>query len=140
MSDEHPVQPLAAYIKIGTNGEPSLEGFRCAKCGEVLLETRRACPKCAAPDSLRPTPLSDRGTVFSYTIVHRSFPGIQTPFISAIVELEGGGFIKGNLLGVKCEANDAIFRTRVRIEFDRVPARADRPELLRHVFVPIEEQ
>jgi len=30
-------------------------------------------------------------------VVHRSRPGVVTPFVSAIVELDGGGVLKGTL-------------------------------------------
>ena len=32
--------------------------------------------------------------------MHRAFPGIEVPFISAIADLEGGGTIKTNLIGI----------------------------------------
>ena len=34
--------------------------------------------------------LSNKGKLYSYSIVFRSFPGIDVPYISAIVDLEGG--------------------------------------------------
>ena len=33
--------------------------------------------------------------------MHRSFPGIEVPYVSAIVDLEGGGTIKGNLINIE---------------------------------------
>jgi hypothetical protein len=45
--------------------------------------------------------LSNAGTLYTYSIVCRSFPGIEVPYISAVVDLDGGGTIKGNLIGVE---------------------------------------
>jgi uncharacterized OB-fold protein len=132
------VQPLGSFIHIGPDGVPSLHGFRCSSCGEVLLEHRRGCPNCAALGTLEPTKLSDRGTLFTYTIVHRSFPGIKTPFVSAIVKLDSGGFLKGNLERVVPAPAHLPFDMPVRVEFERLPApTASEPDRLRHIFVPL---
>jgi uncharacterized OB-fold protein len=131
-------QPLSPIIKMDSVGKPFLQGFRCSSCGEVLLEHRRGCPKCAAVASLAPVALSDRGTIFSYTIVHRSFPGIKTPFVSAVVELDGGGFVKGNLEGVNPTPFDVKFDMGIRVVFDQLVGGDGKP-LLRYVFVPISE-
>ena len=42
--------------------------------------------------------LSNKGKLYNYTVVHRNFPGVPVPFISAIVDLDGGGCLKGNLV------------------------------------------
>ena len=51
--------------------------------------------------SSRASKLSNRGELYVYSIVHRSFPGIEVPYVSAIVDLEGGGTVKGNLIGIE---------------------------------------
>jgi uncharacterized OB-fold protein len=133
-------QPLASFIKVDAAGVPYLEGVRCTSCKEVLLEPRRGCPKCASIGTLEPARLSETGRLFSYTIVHRSFPGIETPFVSAVVELDGGGFLKGNLIGVDPQAAGPRFDMRVRVTFDhpKVPGKLDL-DVLRYVFVPDNE-
>jgi uncharacterized protein len=133
----HTLQPLASFIKVDSAGVPYLQGVRCTHCGEVLLESRRACPKCASIGTLEPVRLSETGRLFSYTIVHRSFPGIETPFISAVVQLDGGGFLKGNLIGVDPRPEALRFEMPVRVSFDhpKVPGKLDL-DLLRYVFVP----
>jgi uncharacterized OB-fold protein len=47
--------------------------------------------------------MADTGTVRSYTIVHRAAPGVVVPFVSAIVELDGGGVVKANIRDVEPE-------------------------------------
>jgi uncharacterized OB-fold protein len=133
----HPLQPLASFIKVDGTGVPYLEGVRCTSCGEVLLESRRGCPKCASIGTLEPVRLSQTGRLFSYTIVHRSFPGVETPFVSAVVELDGGGFLKGNLVDVDPQPAALPFEMPVRVRFDhpKVPGKLDF-DLLRYVFVP----
>ena len=59
------------------------------------------CSKCGARDQLAAVKLGTKGKLYAYSIVHRSFPGIEVPYISAIVDLEGGGTLKGNLISVE---------------------------------------
>jgi uncharacterized OB-fold protein len=133
----HALQPLASFIKVDPAGLPYLEGVRCTSCGEVLLESRRGCPKCASIGTLEPVRLAETGRLFSYTIVHRSFPGVVTPFISAVVELDGGGFLKGNLVGADPEPSTLEFGMPVRVSFDHPKVTGKNElDLLRYVFVP----
>jgi uncharacterized OB-fold protein len=132
------LQPLASCIHLGDDGHPYLQGFQCSSCREVYLEHRRGCPKCAAVNSLQPARLSEQGKLFSFTIVHRSFPQIKTPFISVVVELEGGGFIKGNLEGVDPVPAQVRFNMPVRVRFDQLVSGSGKPDLLRYYFVPME--
>jgi uncharacterized protein len=92
--------PVAEYLKDGDGG-PYLEGQACEKCQAIFLGDRAYCGRCFARGSLRPKRLSNRGTLYVYSIVHRSFPGIPVPYVSAIVDLEGGGTVKGNLIGIE---------------------------------------
>lgn len=92
--------PAVPFLKLPEDGDPYLEGQRCKECSAVFLGERSVCSKCGARDQLEAVRLSNRGNLYVYTIVHRSFPGIQVPYVSAIVDLEGGGTVKGNLVGV----------------------------------------
>ena len=56
------------------------------------------CAACGARNKMSAVKLSNEGKLYNYTVVHRNFPGVPVPFISAIVDLEGGGTLKGNLV------------------------------------------
>ena len=92
--------PVVDFLKIPDGGEPFLEGQKCGGCGAVFLGKRSTCSKCFARDRIQPVKLSNKGTLYVYSIVHRSFPGIEVPYVSAVVDLEGGGTVKGNLIKV----------------------------------------
>jgi uncharacterized OB-fold protein len=92
--------PVVEWLKAGDGG-PYLEGQACEKCQAIYLGERAHCARCFARGSLRPKRLSNRGTLYVYSIVHRSFPGVPVPYVSAIVDLEGGGTVKGNLIGIE---------------------------------------
>ena len=61
------------------------------------------------------TRLSNRGKLYVFSIVHRSFPGVEVPYISAIVDLEGGGTLKGNLINIEPDPKKLKFDMPVEI-------------------------
>lgn len=93
--------PAVPIIHIGDDGEASLMGSRCANCGQTYPGERMACASCGRRDAIEPVRLGNRGTLYNYTIVHRSYPGVAVPFVSAIVDLEGGGSLRGTLIDVE---------------------------------------
>jgi uncharacterized OB-fold protein len=70
-------------------------------------------------------PLSNRGTLYTFTIVHRSFPGVAVPYVSAVVDLEGGGTIKGNLINVEPDPQQIAFGMPVDVVFGDALGRKD---------------
>lgn len=117
--------PAARHLRIPDEGDPYLEGSRCAQCGAVFLGEREYCSKCGAGD-LDTVKLADRGELYSYCIVHRSFPGIDVPYVSAIVDLEGGGTVKGNLIKVEPDPARIPFGMPVRVVYGDALGRKDR--------------
>ena len=117
--------PVVEYLKLPKDGEPYLEGHRCERCGAVFVGARDHCSKCGARNSMKTTRLSTKGKLYSYSIVHRSFPGIDVPYVSAIVDLEGGGTVKGNLVGVEPDPNEIEFDMPVEVFFDDALGRKD---------------
>lgn len=84
-------------IRVGDAGEAWVEVFRCADCGAVMLEQPRACRSCASRQPLEAFRPAPTGTLYSWAVVHRSYPGIAVPFVSAVVDLDGGLTLKGTL-------------------------------------------
>ena len=118
--------PVVGFLKIPENGEPYLEGHRCQSCGAVFLGARDNCSKCGARGKMEAFRLGNRGKLYSYSIVHRSFPGIEVPYVSAIVDLDDGGAIKGNLIDVDATDPAAItFDMPVEVVFDDALGRKD---------------
>lgn len=61
--------------------------------------------------------LSRSGKIHTYSIVHRSFPGIETPFVSAIIALDGGGSVQATVKDISIEDPDALFGQPVELVF-----------------------
>jgi len=83
-----------------------LEVQRCAGCGHLHWPPSVLCPRCLAGDTAW-VPLSGRGTIYSYIIVHRpQHPAFfdDVPYNVAIVELEEGIRMHTNIVGCPNEA------------------------------------
>lgn len=112
-------KPVVPFLKIPASGEPYLAGVKCKKCGEVYVggEARQACAKCGSREPLEAVKLANTGKLYNYTIVHRNFPGIPVPFVSVIVDLDGGGTLKGNLIDVNPVPDAIKFDMPVKVVF-----------------------
>jgi uncharacterized protein len=118
--------PVVDFLKIPESGEPYLEGHKCAACGAMYLGPRAACAKCGARDQIAATRLANEGQLYVYSIVHRSFPGVDVPYVSAIVDLDGGGTLKGNLIGVEPDPAKIKMGMPVRVVYKDALGRKDR--------------
>jgi len=118
--------PVVDFLKIPAEGEPYLEGHRCKKCSAMYLGPRQTCAKCSAQGEMEAVRLSNRGELYSFSIVYRSFPGIDTPYISAIVDLEGGGTVKGNLVDIEADPKNIEFGMPVEVVYRDALGRKDK--------------
>ena len=118
--------PAVPYLKIPEDGDPYLEGHRCDACGATFLGERSVCSKCGARDQMSAVKLAETGKLYSYSIVHRSFPGIDVPYVSAVVDLDDGTAIKGNLINVEPDPEKIPFDLPVKVVYDDALGRKDR--------------
>lgn len=86
--------PVVDYLTLGD--APHLTSRKCATCGALYFDRRNACAKCFGRE-FGTAELARTGTVRAFTFVGR----VKKPFISVIVDLDGGGVVKTNLLGVE---------------------------------------
>jgi len=113
------LRPIVPYLVNDENGEPALQGSKCGACGEVFLGVCKVCARCCARGTMAPIWLAKSGSLYNYTTVYRSNPDVSTPFVSAIVDLDGGGTIMGNLVAPQ---NDIKFDMRVKLVFNKADA------------------
>tara|TARA_Y100001949_G_scaffold103948_1_gene87822 strand:+ start:91 stop:360 length:270 start_codon:yes stop_codon:yes gene_type:complete len=83
--------------------------------------------------------LGSKGKLYTYSIVFRSFPGIDVPYISAIVDLDDGGTLKGNLIDCDPDPEKIKFDMPVEIVFDDALGRkdADGNSYISYFFKPV---
>ncbi len=138
MSDPSGPLPVVPFLKL-TGGEPSLEGLACKACHKVFVDVRRHCAACGARDALEPRALGTRGVLHAYTIILRSFPGVPVPYVSAVVDMESGATLKGNLLRVAATPDEVRPGMKVRVVFDLAPQKdKEGRSYMAYAFVPDE--
>ncbi len=121
------VRPIVEYLQLPSEdlAEAFLQGLQCKSCGQTYTyePTRRACARCmgAAEDQFATVRLSDEGEVWVYTIVHQSFPGVETPFVGAIVDVPVVGdaehtvAVRANVVGVEPDPKQVSMGMRVKM-------------------------
>jgi uncharacterized OB-fold protein len=90
---------------------------RCTTCGHWQWTPLPACPHCLT-ETLAWTEVSGRGTVWSWTVVHRpASPAFRAPYVVAIVELADAPVrMLTDLVGV--DTGDVHIGLAVRVCFD----------------------
>jgi uncharacterized protein len=91
--------PIVDYLVLGDgdNDDAHLQANACASCGALYFDRRNGCARCGGTEFEKKT-LATSGTLRSFTIVHRAAPGVEVPYVSSVVELDGGGVVKANLV------------------------------------------
>jgi hypothetical protein len=117
-------RPIVPFLRLPDGGEPYLAGQRCGACGAVYLGRRLACSRCLATGPFTEVPLSRRGTLWVYSIVHQSMPGVPVPYVAAIVDLPEGVAVRANLVGV--EPDPAKLRFGMPVEMTTGVSQQDR--------------
>ena len=105
--------PYVGYLSLGN--DPHLVANRVQlvrgpvlRPAQRLRELRRA--RNSAPGGW-PTMASLR----AFTIVHRATPDVTVPYVSGIVDLDGGGVVKANIVGIDPEPGSLSLGMKVRL-------------------------
>lgn len=117
-------KPGNKVIRIGEDGGAWIEGFRCGDCGAVVAEQTLACRACAGRTPPEPFRAAQQGKLYSWSVVERSYPGIEVPFVSAIIDLDDGLTLKGTLKGV--DTSELRQGLPVSLEFDNAGGALDK--------------
>jgi len=104
--------PYVSYLHLG--GEPHLVAQECSSCGALFLDRRNACARCGTTQ-FQSRRLASDGTLRAFTIVHRATPDVPVPYVSAIVDLDGGGVVKANLVGIEPVPGQVALGMRVAL-------------------------
>lgn len=138
---EQLAEPIAAvpYVVIDADGDHHLVGSRCARCGSALLGRRVACAACGANDAISHIRLADTGRIRTCTVINRSYPGVPVPFVAAVVNIDGGGVVRGTFHGpISSDPVAEVGRpVRICIEDSGQRDPSGRP-YYSHVFRPLE--
>jgi uncharacterized OB-fold protein len=117
-------RPIVPFLRLPEDGEPYLAGQRCAGCGAVYLGKRRACSRCTQAGPFEEIRLSRRGTLWVWSIVHQSAPGIPVPYVVGVVDLPEGVSVRCNVIDV--EPDPARLRFGMPVEMTTGVSQQDR--------------
>jgi len=126
-------------FKIPSPGEePRLKGAKCKSCGELFFPARTKCRKCFAED-MEEISLSQRGKVYSYTIVRNATPGYTGPVPYAVgaVELPGGITILSPL--TQCQLDQLKIGMNVALVLEKLCEDEKGNDVISYKFRPCEE-
>jgi len=104
--------PYVGYLSLGD--DPHLIASECSTCGALFFDRRNACASCGGHD-FAARRLANDGALRAFTIVHRASPGVPVPYVSGIVDLDGGGVVKANIVGVDPEPGTLTLGMRVTL-------------------------
>jgi uncharacterized OB-fold protein len=104
--------PVVDYLDL--QGEPHLVANACRSCGALFFDRRNACARCGKLDFERRA-LATTGVLRSFTIIHRAAPGVPVPYVSSVVELDGGGVVKANLVDAGTDPDKIELGTKVKL-------------------------
>lgn len=104
--------PYVSYLSLGS--EPHLVANQCSSCGALFFDRRNACASCGARD-FGTRRLANAGVLRAFTIVHRATPDVAVPYVSGIVDLDGGGVVKANIVGVDPDPGNLSLGMKLRL-------------------------
>ncbi len=119
----------AFYWEGAARGELLIQA--CGDCGELCHPPSPLCPTCHSPNRIA-QPMSGRGRVVSFTIVHHPpNPWFEMPIPVVLVELAEGPRITSNVVEIPLDQLD------VGLEVEVLFAATDDPALAVPVFRPV---
>lgn len=130
-------RPIVPFLALGDR--PHLMGLRCKTCGATYLKSGRvACSKCGEAGGLEDVKLSDRGTLWVYSIVHQSAPGIPVPYVAAIVDLPDKVSVRCTVIDVEPDPAKLQFGMPLRMVTKKVRTDKEGRDVIAFFFRPDE--
>ena len=144
VSTEKKFRPILPFLRIPDNypdEQPYLWGSRCKNCGTVYLGTRLACAKCATTGPFEEVRLSDEGELYVFTVIYQSFPGINVPYIAAIIDLPEGVAVRANVEGLDPNnPSPEWFGKKVKMVAEKVATDREGNEVIAAKFRVVDSQ
>lgn len=104
--------PYVSYLSL--DDDPHLVASECGSCGALYFDRRNACANCGGT-GFASRRLANDGVLRAFTIVHRATPDVTVPYVSGIVDLDGGGVVKANVVGIDPEPDRLTLGMKVTL-------------------------
>jgi len=103
---------MVDYLSL--DGEPHLVANECKDCGALYFDRRNACASCGKR-SFGARDLATSGVVRSFSIIHQAAPGVTVPYVSSVVDLDGGGAVKAKVINTEADPDTLKLGMKVRL-------------------------
>lgn len=128
-------RPIVPFLALGD--KPHLMGLRCRTCEATYVKSGRiACSKCGEAGNFEDVALSDRGTLWVYSIVHQSAPGIPVPYVAAIVDLPEKVSVRCTLVDVPADPEKLPFGMPLKMITKKVRTDKEGRDVIAFFFTP----
>lgn len=131
------LRPLVPHLTLGaTREEDYLNGSVCKNCGTKYVGPRMFCAKCSTEGPFETVKLASTGELHVYTIIHQATPYVQAPYIAAIVDLDGGGSVNTNIVGIEPKPENLKFGMKVKMFTEKVSEDKEGNSYVAYRFTP----
>ncbi len=134
-----PVVPGLVHEAAGSDEKPYLIGSRCKTCGRVAFPRTYVCSVCMTADTMEEVPLSTKGTIDTFTVIHVAPLGFKAPYVQAFVNLPEGPRIFSLIGGCDPLNNDLKDGTEVELSVEKITEDEKGNDLIGYKFQPIKK-
>jgi uncharacterized OB-fold protein len=124
--------PFVDYLVL--DPRPHLVANECTSCGARFFDRRNACAACFATE-FRAVDVATEGEVRSFTIVAFAAPGVDVPFVAAVVDCDGTS-VRGNIVNCPPDPDHVQLGMRVRLTTYSMGADSAGTEAINFGFEP----
>ena len=104
--------PFVDYLVVD-DGDAHLVAHQCTNCGARYFDRRNACAGCFGTD-FTPVDIATTGEVRSFSIIAFAAPGVEVPFVAAVVDCDGTS-VRGNIVNCPPDPEHVSLGMQVRL-------------------------
>jgi len=134
-----PVLPGLIHEAVGPGERPYLIGGKCKTCGKVCFPKAYVCSVCMTADSMEEVPLSTRGLIDTFTVIHVAPLGFKAPYVQAFINLPEGVRIFSLITGCDPLHNDLKDGSEVELVIEKIREDEKGNDLIGYKFRPVEK-
>ena len=133
MTDTATQIPFVDYLVLD-DGDPHLTAHECTGCGARYFDRRNACAGCFGTD-FTTAKIATTGEVKSFTIVTFAAPGVEVPFVAAVIDCDGTS-VRGNNINCPPDPEHVTLGMQVRLATHPVGTDDNGVEAVNYGFEP----
>ena len=126
--------PIVNYLVLGN--EPHLVSNECKNCKARFFDRRNACARCFGTDFSQ-VAVATTGELRSFTIVAFAAPGVEVPFVSAIIDCDGTS-VNANIINTKPDPKHISLGMKVKLATYSMGTDAKGVEAIGFGFEPVQ--